>query len=205
MSFAVVLIFYCCSSIAIIFCGFSKLNKKQQRKINQCQFKSKNRMSDLLVIGAGQLGRLVANAWKSTHPKSKVTLKFRSFNKERKQALESEGFCVISQEKGEACSAPLVVFCAPTTGNPDYVKDIKTALDQNWDNKTTESCFVFTSSGSVFVENAGGEVDETSEVVKTVRSEKLVDGEDAVLAHGGCVRGIIHMPSSCFLIWRFDQ
>ena len=124
--------------------------------MNQCQFDNKNMMADLLVIGAGQLGRLVANAWKSSHPKSTVTLKFRSFNSERKQALESEGFCVIS-------------------------------MDQNWDKKITESCFVFTSSGSVFAENAGGEVDETSEVVKTVRSEKLVDGEDAVLAHGGCV------------------
>ena len=144
-------------------------------------------MADLLVIGAGQLGRLVANAWKSSHPRSKVTLKFRSFNKDRKQALESEGFCVISQEKGEACSAPLVVFCAPPTGNPDYVKDIKIALEQNWDNKSTESCFVFTSSGSVFAENDGGEVDETSEVVKTVRSEKLVDGEESVLTQGGCV------------------
>ena len=79
------------------------------------------------------------------------------------------------------------MFCAPPTGNPDYVKDIKTALEQNWDNKSTESCFVFTSSGSVFVENAGGEVDETSEVVKTVRSEKLVDAEESVLAHGGSV------------------
>jgi len=144
-------------------------------------------MSDLLVIGAGQLGRLVANTWKSSYPESRVTLKFRSLVRERKQALEKEGFTVISQEEGDPCSAPLVVFCAPPTGNPDYVQDIRAALDNNWNDKGPGACFLFTSSGSVFAENSGGEVDESSEVIRTARSEKLVDAEGEVLARGGCV------------------
>ena len=168
-----------------LFCGFVTLNSTLHMEVKSvCVLRPKK---NILIIGAGQLGRLVADEWKSLHPKSKVTLKFRSHNLERQQALEREGFSVISQEKGETCTAPLIVFCAPPTGNPDYVQDIRTALEQNWNAGSKEAAFVFTSSGSVFAENDGGEVDETSEVVRTVRSEKLVDGEEAVLGHGGCV------------------
>ena len=47
--------------------------------------------------------------------------------------------------------------------------------------------FVFTSAGSVYAENEGGEVDESSEVTRTERSGKLLDGEDPVLRAGGSV------------------
>ena len=47
--------------------------------------------------------------------------------------------------------------------------------------------FVFTSAGSVYAENEGGEVDESSEVTRTERSGKLLDGEEAVLRAGGSV------------------
>ena len=47
--------------------------------------------------------------------------------------------------------------------------------------------FVFTSAGSVYAENEGGEVDETSEVARTERSGKLLDGEEAVIRAGGSV------------------
>ena len=47
--------------------------------------------------------------------------------------------------------------------------------------------FVFTSAGSVYAENEGGEVDESSEVTRTERSGKLLDGEEAVIRAGGSV------------------
>lgn len=43
------------------------------------------------------------------------------------------------------------------------------------------SLFVFTSSGSVYAENSGGEVDENAAVVRTQRNSKLVDAEKTVL------------------------
>ena len=80
------------------------------------------RMSDLLVIGAGVLGMLVARRWKTLHSSANVTLKFRSDNKARNAELEKEGFKIITKERGEKLVNPLVVFCAPPTGNDDYAE-----------------------------------------------------------------------------------
>jgi hypothetical protein len=42
--------------------------------------------------------------------------------------------------------------------------------------------FVFTSSGSVYAENSGGTVDESSELARNPRSGKIIDAEQAALA-----------------------
>jgi len=132
------------------------------------------------------LGMLVARQWVAAYPGTKVTIKYRSSNKEREETLAKEGFSVISQEGGEPYTAPLVVFCAPPTGNPNYAEDIKNCLDNHW-TKVQGAAFIFTSAGSVYSENSGGEVDENSETVRTERSGKLLDGENHVLGNQGCV------------------
>ena len=144
-------------------------------------------MSDLLVVGAGVLGMLVARAWSQAQPKARVTLKFRTEKAERRAELEREGFSVISAERGESCSAPLVVFCAPPTGNPHYAEDIKFSLASHWTDNCPGSLFVFTSSGGVFRENTGGRVDELSATLETERAIALLGGEEAVVLGGGCV------------------
>ena len=149
-------------------------------------------MSDLIVVGAGTLGKLVARSWKAKNPSAKITLKFRSVDKERNALLELEGFNIISKEKGEEEKAPLVVFCAPPTGNENYADDIKQSLENHWDTgekwkETGTAVFVFTSAGSVYAENSGGVVDEASETARTERSGKLLDGEKYVTESGGCV------------------
>jgi len=143
-------------------------------------------MCDLLICGGGVLGMMVARQWVTAYPGTRVTIKYRRNNKERRDTLGKEEFTVISQEGGETCSAPLVVFCAPPTGNPEYAEDIKNCMDHHW-NKVQGAAFIFTSAGSVYSENNGGEVDESSETVRTERSEKLLDGEKHVIAGGGCV------------------
>ena len=55
-------------------------------------------MADLLVIGPGRLGMLVARAWQSAVPSSTIHLKFRSANEARKEALAGEGLHVLSEE-----------------------------------------------------------------------------------------------------------
>ena len=144
-------------------------------------------MSDLLVVGAGVLGMLVARTWRQSTPGARVTLKFRTEKAERRAELEREGFSVISGEGGEACSAPLVVFCAPPTGNTHYAEDIKFTLASHWTADSPGSVMVFTSSGSVFRENSGGQVDELSATVETERATALLAGEEAVVGGGGCV------------------
>jgi len=143
-------------------------------------------MPDLLVVGAGHLGGLVARIWLASHPSDIVTLKFRSDKPERTKKLTGEGFKVISSEGGEQIRCKNVVFCAPPTGNPDYAGDVARNISNHWDN-TGDSCFVFTSAGSVYGENCGGVVDEESAVVRTERSGKMLDAEEHVLKNGGCV------------------
>ena len=144
-------------------------------------------MCDLLVVGPGVLGLLVARAWSRSQPGARVTLKFRTEKAERRTELEREGFSVISEEGGEPCSAPLVVFCAPPTGNPHYAENIKTTIQSHWASSRPDSVMVFTSSGSVYRENSGGQVDELSPTAETERASALLAGEEAVLGGGGCV------------------
>ena len=118
-------------------------------------------MTDLLIVGAGVLGMMVARKWLALYPGAKVTLKYRSYNKERADTLGGEGFNVICKEKGEDFKAPLVIFCAPPTGNTDYDEDIKLCSQNHWETSEKEkSAFIFTSAGSVYAENKGDVVDE---------------------------------------------
>jgi len=145
-------------------------------------------MTDLLIVGAGVLGMMVARKWLALYPGAKVTLKYRSYNKERAETLGGEGFSVISKEKGEDVKAPLVIFCAPPTGNTDYDEDIKLCSQNHWETSEKEkSAFIFTSAGSVYAENKGDVVDEVSETVRNERSGKLLDGEKVVVDAGGCI------------------
>ena len=139
------------------------------------------------MIGAGTLGMLVARRWKTLNPAAKINLKFRSDNSERNSALVEEGFTVVSKESGEGVRAGVVVFCAPPTGNNDYAEDILASVTDHWSPSDPGSVFVFTSAGSVYQENSGAEVDEMSATVRTERSGKLLDGEQHVVAAGGCV------------------
>ena len=63
-------------------------------------------------------------------------------------------------------------------------KDIGASVSEHWEKS---GVFVFTSAGSVYAENEGGEVDESSEVVRSERSGKLLDGEETVTEAGGSV------------------
>merc|ERR1712179_698319 len=72
------------------------------------------------------------------------------------------------------------------TSYPGTRVTIKDSMDHHW-NKVQGAAFIFTSAGSVYSENNGGEIDENSETVRTERSGKLLDGEKHVTAGGGCV------------------
>ena len=52
-------------------------------------------MKDLLIIGPGRLGLIIASRFKLLSPESKVFLKFRSDNVDRKKRMEADGFTVL--------------------------------------------------------------------------------------------------------------
>jgi len=141
-------------------------------------------MSDILVIGPGRLGLIVARAWQQQNGSSTISLKFRSDNEERSSALTAEGFKVLSdQTDSQDLKVDRIVFCAPPTGNPNYASDV----ENGFKNLKEGGLFVFTSAGSVYAENSGGTVDENSELARSERSGKLIDAEKIVLEKGGCV------------------
>ena len=52
-------------------------------------------MVDLLVIGPGKLGMIVARAWKQLNTSASIHLKFRSEQAERSKAMTEEGFHIV--------------------------------------------------------------------------------------------------------------
>jgi len=141
-------------------------------------------MVDLLVIGPGRLGMLVARGWRDRNPNAKIFLKFNSENPERSSKMCEEGFIVFSSvNDNPECRADRIVFCAPPTGNPKYAEDVGDGLKYLKEN----GVFVFTSSGSVYAENSGGTVNEESELTRTERSGKIIDAENVVVSKNGCV------------------
>ncbi|XP_023330400.1 uncharacterized protein LOC111702851 [Eurytemora carolleeae] len=111
-------------------------------------------MADLLVLGPGRLGIRIAQKWQSEYPSSNIYLKFKSENPERSKEMEEKGFKVLSE--GSDIKVNKVVFCAPPHGNPDYPADV----EQGFSFLKSKGILVFTSSGSVYKENNGGEINE---------------------------------------------
>jgi len=138
-------------------------------------------MKDLLIIGPGRLGLLIASGFKLLAPESRIFLKFRSDNADRTKKLEADGFSVLTNNQD--IQVENVVFCAPPTGNDHYAKDVEAGFKY----LRPGGLYIFTSSGSVMAENSGGTVNEESPRVRTERSGKLMDAEDIVLEKDGCV------------------
>ena len=70
-----------------------------------------------------------------------------------------------------------------------YVDDLKTALKSYYESGP-RSKFIFISSGGVYLENHGGEVNEESEVADpngSHRLAKVVQAENLVLKVGGVI------------------
>lgn len=155
-------------------------------------------MGDLLIVGPGRLGLLVAGLWRQRLQQlpqeeagSGVHLKFRSENVERSRQMEQQGYIVLPPNNGGSDPAPAeegkfsrVVFCAPPTGNDNYAADVEQARRYCRDDG---GLFVFTSSGSVYAENGGGTVNEEAAVARTPRTGKIIDAEAVVLSGDGCV------------------
>ena len=75
------------------------------------------------------------------------------------------------------------------SGNDHYADTIGESIKKHWDKTSSsgDSGFVFTSSAGVYAENAGGVVDETSEVKHSPYTDQILGGENHVLAAGGSV------------------
>eukprot|EP00405_Crypthecodinium_cohnii_P007444 CAMPEP_0206421286 /NCGR_PEP_ID=MMETSP0324_2-20121206/1356_1 /ASSEMBLY_ACC=CAM_ASM_000836 /TAXON_ID=2866 /ORGANISM="Crypthecodinium cohnii, Strain Seligo" /LENGTH=376 /DNA_ID=CAMNT_0053885349 /DNA_START=134 /DNA_END=1264 /DNA_ORIENTATION=- len=151
---------------------------------------------DLLVYGAGYLGRLVGRHWLAEHPNSRVVAVTKSG--ESHEELRGLGFepflgsdlARLSADQGAGKFQNVAVTVPPSggvseSGDDDYVNVLKQAL--RWRSKA--GSLVFTSSGGVFSEDGGSVVDESSPTSadSSPRSAVLLRAEQLIRSAGGVV------------------
>nr|CAB3477169.1 unnamed protein product [Digitaria exilis] len=81
------------------------------------------RHSDLLIVGPGVLGRIVAEMWKQEHPGS--TVYGQTATTDHHSELTELG--IIPSLKGSIPGQqfPYVIFCAPPYRSEDYAGDLR--------------------------------------------------------------------------------
>lgn len=145
---------------------------------------------DLLVVGPGVLGGVLAKEWLATVPGGTATGMTNTGNShDRLRKMGITPYTRDTLPAGRQYS--YVAFTAPPSGSVDYVADIKAALAL-WDGTGS---FVFSSSMSVCSTDDGGAVTEDScpLVAKGAgpSTDKLLGAEEAVLAAGGNVLRLV--------------
>ncbi|CAE8713026.1 unnamed protein product [Polarella glacialis] len=147
---------------------------------------------DLLVVGAGALGRRVAAQWRRDRPLANIvaaTLTTASHDALRAEGLQPVTLAQLEAE-AEVPRFRQVLFTAPpkmgTTEPGWYAASVATAL-KHWDGIDGGGNFVFTSSCSVYSEDAGGKVVEDSPLASSAGALRLFEAEKPVLQDGGCI------------------
>uniref|UniRef100_A0A0E0C1Y2 NAD-dependent epimerase/dehydratase domain-containing protein n=1 Tax=Oryza meridionalis TaxID=40149 RepID=A0A0E0C1Y2_9ORYZ len=140
--------------------------------------------NDLLIVGPGVLGRLVAEKWQEEHPGCKVFGQTASTDHHN----ELSNIGIIPSLKGSTFpqKVPYVIFCAPPSRSDDYPGDVRVAAS-NW---TGEGSFVFTSSTALYDCSDNELCNEDCPSVpigRSPRTDVLLKAENVVLEAGGCV------------------
>ena len=139
---------------------------------------------DLLIVGPGVLGRLVAQKWSQELPGSQVY--GQTVTTDHHNELIQMGINPSLKWTEATHKFPNVIYCAPPSRTPDYAGNIRLAA-LSWNG---EGSFLFTSSSAPYDCNDNGPCDEDSPVVPIGRSPRvdvLLKAENVVLEFGGCV------------------
>lgn len=139
---------------------------------------------DLLIVGPGVLGRLVAEKWREEHPGCQVF--GQTMTPDHHDELIKMGIKPSLKETKLCKKFPYVIFCAPPSRTVDYPGDVREAA-LKWN---TEGSFVFTSSSAPYDCHDNGPCDEDTPVVPigtSPRTDVLLKAEKAALEYGGCV------------------
>ncbi|XP_024997055.1 uncharacterized protein LOC112529863 [Cynara cardunculus var. scolymus] len=140
--------------------------------------------NDLLIVGPGVLGRLVAEKWREEHPGCQIT--GETITTDHHEELIKMGIHPTLKGVKRDHKFPYVIFCAPPSRSSDYASDVGGAASL-WNG---EGSFLFTSSSAPYDRYDNGECYEDSPVVpigKSPRTDVLLKAEKIVLDAGGCV------------------
>nr|XP_015892707.2 uncharacterized protein LOC107426913 [Ziziphus jujuba var. spinosa] len=140
--------------------------------------------NDLLIVGPGVLGRLVAQKWREEHPGSQIY--GQTVTTDHHEELIKMGINPSLKDANVTHKFPFVIFCAPPSRSSDYPGDVRIAAT-NWNG---EGSFLFTSSSAPYDCYDNGPCDEDTPVVplgRSPRTDILLKAEKVVLEFGGCV------------------
>lgn len=139
---------------------------------------------DLLIVGPGVLGRLVAERWRKEHPGCQIT--GETVTTDHHDELIKMGINPTLKGVKRDQKFPFVIFCAPPSRSLDYANDVGEAASL-WNG---EGSFLFTSSSAPYDRYDNGDCYEDSPVVpfrKSPRTDILLKAEKKVVDAGGCV------------------
>ncbi|KAK7260516.1 hypothetical protein RIF29_26616 [Crotalaria pallida] len=140
--------------------------------------------NDLLIVGPGVLGRLVAHKWRQEIPGCQVYA--QTMTTDHHDELIQMGINPSLKWIESTHKFPNVIFCAPPSRTPDYADNIRRAA-LSWNG---EGSILFTSSTAPYDCSDNGPCDEDTPVVPAGRSPRidvLLKAENVVLEFGGCV------------------
>ncbi|XP_052208735.1 uncharacterized protein LOC127812339 isoform X2 [Diospyros lotus] len=156
---------------------------------------------DLLIVGPGVLGRLVAEKWQQDHPGCRIS--GLTVTMDHHDELIKMGINPSLKGTTATHKFPNVIFCAPPSRTPDYPGDVREAA-LRW---SGDGCFLFTSSSAPYDCFDNGPCDEDSPVVaigRSPRTDVLLKAEKAVLESGGCVvrlAGLYNANRGAHMYW----
>ncbi|KAL0414638.1 UNVERIFIED_CONTAM: hypothetical protein Sradi_1665500 [Sesamum radiatum] len=110
--------------------------------------------SDLLIVGPGVLGRIVAEKWREEYPGSQIH--GQTLTSDHHDELIKMGISPSLKGTQLTHKFPYVIFCAPPYGSPDYPGEVREAT-LNWNG---EGSFLFTSSSAPYDCSDNGSCDE---------------------------------------------
>ncbi|KAK7245712.1 hypothetical protein RIF29_40561 [Crotalaria pallida] len=137
---------------------------------------------DLLIVGPGVLGRLVAQNWRQEYPGCQVF--GQTVTTDHHEELIKMGISPSLKWTEATHKFPYVIFCAPPYQSSDYLGDLRLAA-LCWNG---EGSFLYTSSSAPYDCNDNGSCDEDTPVVPIGRSRRtdvLLNAENIVLESGG--------------------
>ncbi|KAF5736928.1 hypothetical protein HS088_TW14G01095 [Tripterygium wilfordii] len=126
-------------------------------------------VNDLLIVGPGLLGRLVAQKWREEHPGCQVY--GQTVTTDHHDELINMGINPSLKGATLTHKFPYVIFCASPSRSSDYPGD------------NGEGSFLFTSSSAPYDYNDNGQCDEDTPIVPIGRSwtDVLLKAEAVVL------------------------
>ncbi|KAK4425764.1 hypothetical protein Salat_1770400 [Sesamum alatum] len=134
--------------------------------------------TDLLIVGPGVLGRIVAEKWREEYHGSQIH--GQTLTSDHHDELIKMGISPSLKGTQLTHKFPYVIFCAPPYGNPDYPGEVREAT-LNWNG---EGSFLFTSSSAPYDCSDNGSCDEDTPVVpigRSPRTDNLLKAEKVAL------------------------